>query len=632
MTYRAPIDEMRFVLGRVLGAERLAATARFAEATPEMVDAILAEAGRLAEDVLAPLRRAGDLDPARLENGVVRTSAGFAAGYRAYAEGGWVGMAADPAHGGMGLPITVATCVNEMASGANLALSLCALLTQGQIEALEVHADEALKATYLPPLVSGAWTGTMNLTEPQAGTDVGAVRTRAEPNGDGSYAVTGQKIFITWGDHDVAENVCHLVLARLPDAAPGTRGISLFLVPKRIPDAAGRPGVANRVRAISLEHKLGLHGSPTCVMEFDRAAGWLVGAPHAGMAAMFTMMNNARLGVGAQGVGVAEAALQASLAYARERRQGKTPEPGVEGIVGHADVRRMLATMAALTATARAIALDCALSIDMAAATGEPDWAARAALLTPLAKAFGTDVGCEVADLAVQVHGGMGYIEETGVAQYFRDVRVTAIYEGTNGVQAMDLVGRKLADGGGAGRGRRSRRGRRPCRRRPSGWSRPRPTTASPARGPICARSRWRSGRTTSCAARKSRAGASGRRWRRSTCASCCRRRRRCARRRARAPRRSTRSTSRPEWTAARRRRWRFRFPIRPRPAPWSRSPRACSGRGSPCRCGPTTSTSTPSTTATAGPWSIRASTRRIAAPRGTRFSAGRSAGGRCGG
>jgi hypothetical protein len=339
-----------------------------------------------------------------------------------------------------------------MMSGANLALSICPLLTQGQIEALERHASAELQALYLPRLVSGEWTGTMNLTEPQAGTDVGAVRTKAEPNGDGTHAVTGQKIYISFGDHDMAENVCHLVLARLPDAPAGTRGISLFLVPKRIPGPDGRPGVANRVRVISLEHKLGLHGSPTCVMDYDRATGWLVGAPHGGMAAMFTMMNNARLGVGMQGIGVAEAALQAARAYARDRRQGATPDPAEAGILGHADVRRMLGTMEALTATARAIALDCAVAVDMAAATGSADWAARAAFLTPIAKAFGTETGVEVASLGIQVHGGMGYVEETGVAQYLRDVRVTTIYEGTNGVQAMDLVGRKLADGGAAAR------------------------------------------------------------------------------------------------------------------------------------------------------------------------------------
>ena len=450
MTYRAPVSEMRFVLDHVLGAGRLAETERFAEATPETVEAILGEAARLAEDVLAPLRRAGDLEPARLENGVVRATPGFAAAYRELAEGGWVGLAAEPGNGGMGLPVVLLTCLNEMCSGANLALSLCPLLTQGQIEALEHHAPEAVRATFLPKLVAGDWTGTMNLTEPQAGSDVGAVRTRAETNGDGTYAVSGQKIFISWGDHDIAENVCHLVLARLPDGAPGTRGISLFLVPKFVPDADGRPGVANGVRALSLEHKMGLHGSPTCVMEFDAAKGWLIGAEHQGMAAMFTMMNNARLGVGVQGLSQADAALQAAVAFARERRQGRTPVEGQATILGHADVRRMLLTMAATVATARAICLDCALSIDMGTATGEEAWKARAAFLTPIAKAFGTDAGCAVSELAMQVFGGMGYVEETGIAQFYRDVRVTAIYEGTNGIQAVDMVGRKLQDGGAA--------------------------------------------------------------------------------------------------------------------------------------------------------------------------------------
>jgi acyl-CoA dehydrogenase len=449
MGYRAPVAEIAFQLARVIGAGRLAETERFAEAGEETVVPVLAEAAKVAEGLVA-LNRAGDMHPARLENGVVRTSPGFAEGYRTIAEGGWVGMAADPEHGGMGLPVTLLACVNEMIGSGCLALQLCPLLSQGQIEALEHHADPAMRATYLPKLVSGEWTGTMNLTEPQAGSDVGAVRTRAEPDGAGAYRITGQKIYITWGDHDVAENVCHLVLARLPDAPRGTKGISLFLVPKRIPDDGGRPGVANALRVVSLEHKMGLHGSPTAVMEYDGATGWLVGDEHAGMAAMFTMMNNARLGVGVQGVSIAEAATQAAVAYASERRQGPTPDG--ETILGHPDVRRMLATMRALTATARAICLDCAFSIDMGRATGEAAWTARAAFLTPIAKAFGTDAGMEVAELGVQVHGGMGYIEETGVAQFYRDVRVCAIYEGTNGIQAADLVGRKLADGGAAAR------------------------------------------------------------------------------------------------------------------------------------------------------------------------------------
>ncbi len=449
MTYRAPQEDHRFILDHVVDFARVSGTGRFADATPDTAAAILIEAAKLCDDVVAPLNRAGDLTPARLENGVLRSSPGYAEGYRAIAEGGWVGLAASPDHGGMGLPMALNTAVNEMLSGACLALQLKPLLTQGQIEALEHHASDDLKALYLPKLISGEWSGTMNLTEPQAGSDVGALRSTAKPNGDGTYAVTGQKIFITWGDSDITSNVCHLVLARLPDAAPGTKGISLFMVPKYLPDAAGNPGKPNSLKVVSLEHKLGIHGSPTCVMQFDGAQGWLVGGQHKGMAAMFTMMNNARLGVGAQGVGVAEAALQKAVAYAQDRVQGATPE-GVPGIIGHADVRRMLAESRAEVFAARAISLACAVAIDMGNATGDPVWQARAALLTPIAKAYGTDIGCKVADTGVQVHGGMGFIEETGAAQFLRDARITAIYEGTNGIQAMDLVGRKLMDGGDA--------------------------------------------------------------------------------------------------------------------------------------------------------------------------------------
>jgi len=453
MTYRAPVRDMRFYLENVLQASRLAGTDRFSEATADTADAILTEAARLAEDVLAPLNRAGDLHPAHLENGVVRTSPGFSEGYRAISEGGWVGISGDPEWGGMGLPMTLTSCVNEMLGSACLSLSLCPLLTQGQIEALEHHADEALRNLYLPKLNAGEWTGTMNLTEPQAGSDVGALRSRAEPNDDGTYAVSGQKIYISWGDHDLAANVCHLVLARLPDGPPGTKGISLFLVPKYIPDTDGNPVQANSLSVVSLEHKMGLHGSPTAVMQFDGAKGWLVGKPHGGMAAMFTMMNNARLGVGVEGLSQAEAAYQKALAYALERTQGKPMVEGGTGtILDHADVRRMLMTMKSQTAMARAICLDCALSLDMAKAGQGDDWAARGAFLTPIAKAFGTDTGCEVSELGVQVHGGMGFIEETGAAQFYRDVRVTAIYEGTNGIQAMDLVARKLMDKGIAAR------------------------------------------------------------------------------------------------------------------------------------------------------------------------------------
>jgi alkylation response protein AidB-like acyl-CoA dehydrogenase len=449
MSYRAPLDELRHCLNAVVGAGRLTGTDRFADATPEMAEAVLAEAGRIAEGVLAPLNREGDRQPARLDNGVVRTSPGFAAAYRRIAEGGWIGMAASPGAGGMGLPMVLASAVNEMMASACLSLSLNPLMGQGQIEALEHHASDALKALYLPKLVSGEWTATMNLTEAQAGSDVGALRSRAEPNGDGTWAISGQKIFITWADHDMAANVCHLVLARTPGGAAGTRGISLFLVPKFLPDADGRPGARNSLSVVSLEHKLGLHGSPTAVMQYDGATGWLVGEEFGGMAAMFTMMNNARLGVAVQGVAQAEAATQKAVAYALDRRQGRTPA-GEGPIAGHADVRRMLMEMRALTNVARAICLDCALSLDMGRATGDAGWLARGALLTPIAKAFGTDTGCAVADLGIQVHGGMGFIEETGAAQFWRDVRVTAIYEGTNGIQAMDLVGRKLADGGTA--------------------------------------------------------------------------------------------------------------------------------------------------------------------------------------
>jgi acyl-CoA dehydrogenase len=451
MPYRSPAAEMRFLLEHVAGFGRLAATPAFADVAPETVHAILAEAARLGDEVLAPLQRMGDTHPARLENGQVRTPPGFAEGFRALAQGGWIGLSASSAHGGLGLPVTLATAVDDMLAGACLSLHLLPLLSQGQIEALEAHASAEMKALYLPKLVSGEWVGTMNLTEPQAGSDVGALRTRAEPMGDGRHAITGQKIYITWADNDFTANVCHLVLARLPDAAPGTKGISLFMVPKFLPDADGAPGPANALRVVSLERKLGIHGSPTAVMEYDRAVGWLVGEPHGGMAAMFTMMNNARLGVGAQAVGVAEAAFQHAAAHARDRRQGRTPlGDGTGGIIGHADVRRMLATMRAEIRAARAIVLACGVAIDMAHATGDPAWTARAGLLTPIAKTCGTETGIAVADLGIQIHGGAGFIEATGAAQYLRDVRITSIYEGTNGIQAMDLVGRKMADGGAA--------------------------------------------------------------------------------------------------------------------------------------------------------------------------------------
>ncbi|WP_340269421.1 acyl-CoA dehydrogenase [Sulfitobacter pontiacus] len=451
MPYRAPVEDFAFLFDHVVGLDAVRQTDRFEDASEDVTRAILEEAGKMTNDVLAPLQRAGDQTPAKLENGVVRTSPGFADGFKAVAEGGWIGMSAAPEFGGMGLPMTLTTAVNEMMSGACLSLQLAPLMSQGQIEALEHHASDAIKELYLPKLISGEWTGTMNLTEPQAGSDVGALATKAEDNGDGTYAISGQKVYITWGDNDFGGNICHLVLARLPGAPAGTKGISLFLVPKYLPNDDGSLGNANSLKVVSLEHKLGIHGSPTCVMQYDKATGWLVGPEQGGMAAMFTMMNNARLGVGGQGIGIAEAAYQHALAYALDRKQGKTSRPdGTGTIVDHADVRRMLMTMKAETFAARAIALCCAKAIDMTNATGQAEWKARAAFLTPIAKAFGTDTGMAVAEMGVQVHGGMGFIEETGAAQYSRDVRVTAIYEGTNGIQAMDLVARKMMDGGEA--------------------------------------------------------------------------------------------------------------------------------------------------------------------------------------
>ena len=453
--YVAPLKDISFTLDHVLNAGRLADYPRYAEATPETINAVLSEAGKLAQEVMAPLNRASDLEGARLENGVVRTTPGFKHAYEQMAAGGWVGMAAGAEYGGMGLPITLLSAMNEMMASSCLSLSLCPLLSQGAIEAFESHGSPEQKALYLPKLISGEWTGTMNLTEPQAGSDVGALRAKATPNGDGSYAIEGGKIWISWGDTDFASNVVHLVLARLPDAPEGPKGVSLFVVPKFIPNQDGGPGERNRLKVVSLDHKLGLHGSPTCVMAYEGATGWLVGGEHQGMACMFTMMNNARLGVGLEGVGAAEAAYQKALAFALERKQGRTPGAdgrGAEGlgtIVEHADVRRMLLSMKAQTQAARALAYDCAFHLDLARAAGTEEERraalAMGAFLTPIAKAFGTDTGNEVAHMGVQVHGGMGFIEETGAAQFCRDVRVTAIYEGTNGIQALDLVGRKLS-------------------------------------------------------------------------------------------------------------------------------------------------------------------------------------------
>ena len=452
MPYQATVSDYQFIFDQVVPLASVVANPCFSEATQDLTDAVLSECGKMCDTVMAPLQRPGDLHPAQLENGVVRTPPGFADGYAAIAGSGWVGIAATPEHGGMGLPMALNTAMHDMMCGACISLNLCPLLSQGQIEALEHHANADLQALYLPKLISGEWTGTMNLTEPHAGSDVGALSSKAEPQADGSYKISGQKIFITWGEHDVAENICHLVLARLPGAKPGPKGISLFLVPKFIPNADGSLGARNDLRCVSLEHKLGIHGSPTAVMEFSGATGWLVGEEHNGMACMFTMMNNARLAVGMQGVGVAEGAYQHALAYAMDRKQGRSPiADGTGTIIDHADVRRMLAQMKADIFAARSIGVACAVAIDMAKATGDADWQARAALLTPIAKSFGSDTGVAVADLGVQIHGGMGFVEETAAAQYLRDARITPIYEGTNGIQALDFVGRKcLRDGGEA--------------------------------------------------------------------------------------------------------------------------------------------------------------------------------------
>ena len=447
MTYQAPIRDIALAL-EAAGFDRLRPLAEGLDA--DMVQAVLEGAGELASGVLAPLNRIGDVQGSRLENGKVVTPDGFAAAYRAFAEGGWNSLSAEPEFGGQGLPKALELAVFEMVNGSNMAFALCPTLTQAAIEALQLHGTERQKRLFLPRLVSGEWPGTMHLTEPQAGTDLGAIRTMATPDGQGGWRLEGQKIFITWGDHDMAPNIVHLILARTPDAPPGVRGLSLFLASRQEVDDDGRLGVANQLRPASLEHKLGIHASPTCVMLYEGAKAELVGELNQGLAHMFVMMNAARVMVGVQGVGVAEAAYQHALAYARERRQGRSPwsQDSSALIFDHPDVRRMLALMQAKVAAARAISLSAGVASDLARL--EPDEAARrkadlrAQLLTPIAKAWSTDVGVEVASLGVQVHGGMGFIEETGAAQFYRDARITPIYEGTNGVQAMDLVGRKL--------------------------------------------------------------------------------------------------------------------------------------------------------------------------------------------
>ena len=456
MTYRAPIDDICFALEAQVGLDEVRALPQFAETDKALTRAILEEAGKFAEKTIAPLNASADREGCALEGGEVRTASGFREAYGLYAAGGWSAMSAPRAHGGQGLPLAISVAAQEMFSAACTSFALAPLLTFGSIEALAAHGTDAQKRDYLPKLVSGEWTGTMNLTEPQAGSDVGALTTKAVPQSDGSYKITGTKIFISFGEHDLTDNIIHLVLGRLPDAPSGTRGISLFLVPKFLPD-----GARNDLACIGLERKLGIHASPTCVMQYGAgggggAVGWLVGEENAGMACMFTMMNNARLQVGIQGVGLSERAWQQALSFAQERKQGRAlGKEGAAAIVHHADVRRMLLSMASQTQAARALCYANAVAIDLShhasGTAARVAWKTRAALLTPISKAWSTDLGVEIASLGVQVHGGMGFIEETGAAQHLRDARITPIYEGTNGIQANDLVGRKLLGDGGYG-------------------------------------------------------------------------------------------------------------------------------------------------------------------------------------
>jgi 3-(methylthio)propanoyl-CoA dehydrogenase len=455
--YAAPLADMRFVLENVVDLPGLAKLPGFEHADPEMVHGALEEAGRFFAQQFAPLNRIGDEQHSRRnDDGSVTTPDGFKAAYQRYVDAGWGGVPFPADYGGGGFPWLVGVVIQEMITSANMGFSLCPLLTQGAIDALMHYGDEAQKETYLPKMVSGEWTGTMNLTEPQAGSDVGALTTKAVPADDGSWRITGQKIFITYGDHDLADNIVHLVLARVPDAPPGTKGISLFIVPKFLVNDDGSLGERNAVDCVSVERKMGINASPTCVMAYENAVGYLIGEPNRGMRYMFTMMNNARLSVGLEGLALGERAYQQAVAYAHERRQGRAPgAPAGESspIVDMPDVRRMLLTMRCQIEALRCLAYLNAESIDLA--RRHPDESVRvwrqelADLLTPLTKGWGTDLGVELTSIAVQVHGGMGYIEETGVAQHFRDARIAPIYEGTNGIQAMDLVGRKLPMRGG---------------------------------------------------------------------------------------------------------------------------------------------------------------------------------------
>jgi acyl-CoA dehydrogenase len=460
MTYRAPINDMLLALNHGAGLKAAVEAGHYGDFDGDITAAVLEEAGKFATDVLAPLNKVGDEHGIKLDGGKVTTAPGWPDAYRRWTDGGWNAVSGPEAFGGQGLPLAINAACTEIWSASNVAFGLCPLLTLSAIEALDAHGSDELKKIYLEKLVSGEWTGTMQLTEPQAGSDVGALRTRAEKQADGTYRIKGTKIFITYGEHDMTDNIVHFVLARLPDAPAGTRGISLFLIPKFMVNADGSLGARNDIYASGVEHKLGMHASPTCTMtmgDHGGAVGYLIGEENRGMQCMFTMMNQARLGVGLEGVGVADRAYQQALAYAQERKQGKAVGKngdGSDAIIVHPDVKRMLLQMRSLTAAARSICYATAVALDVAVrakdAKVRADAAARGALLTPIAKAFSTDIGNEVAYLGVQVHGGMGFIEETGAAQHYRDARITSIYEGTNGIQSIDLVTRKLGANGGA--------------------------------------------------------------------------------------------------------------------------------------------------------------------------------------
>ncbi|WP_435640606.1 acyl-CoA dehydrogenase C-terminal domain-containing protein [Micavibrio aeruginosavorus] len=453
--YTAPLDNIRFVLNDVLGVEKLSTLPGYEEATPDMIDQIIEGGAAICQDILFPLNQSGDKEGCTFENGVVRTPSGFKDAYKAFTEGGWTALAADPAYGGMGMPATVNFVLQEMICSANMSFGMYPGLSEGAYNALHLHGTDVLKDTYLPKLVTGEWSGTMCLTEPHCGTDLGLIKTKAIPNGDGSFAITGTKIFISAGEHDLTSNIIHLVLAKLPDAPEGVKGISLFVVPKFMPKDNGDVGARNGVACGSIEHKMGIKGSATCVMNFDGATGWLVGEPHKGMRAMFTMMNTARLGVGMQGLGIAEVAYQNALNYAKERLQMRAltgpaePQKPADPIIVHPDVRRMLMTGKAVTEGCRALAYWAGMHLDIAERHPDPVQREAAddlvALLTPIVKAYQTDMGFEIANMAVQVYGGHGYIWEHGVEQYVRDARISLLYEGTNGIQAMDLVGRKMS-------------------------------------------------------------------------------------------------------------------------------------------------------------------------------------------